>query len=138
MKNNSLILITMLLFSVACDQAESTEEENTTAASLLADVMTVEKQSSMSFEQVIADLEAGNARFMENHMYQRDNVKQLESLETGQHPKAVILSCIDSRVPVEEVFDQGVGDLFVIRVAGNIDNDHNLGSLGIRLSSLRC
>ncbi len=116
---------------VACSQNAGTEKivDETATLPLVDEVMTIERQTEMTFEDVINDLKKGNARFTKNHMFQRNNVAQLEYLETGQHPKAVVLSCIDSRVPVEEVFDQGVGDLFVIRVAGNIDNDHNLGSL---------
>ncbi|MFY0644952.1 MAG: carbonic anhydrase [Bacteroidia bacterium] len=124
--------IVFLVFSVvlySCQQSSSIEENTLITDTLHTEVMTADKQSNMSFNDVISELKEGNLRFVENHMYRRNNVAQLEYLESGQHPKAVVLSCIDSRVPVEEVFDQGVGDLFVIRVAGNIDNDHNLASL---------
>ncbi|MBR9861060.1 carbonic anhydrase [bacterium] len=91
--------------------------------------MTADKQHDMSGDDIVADLMEGNRRFMESKMIQRDHMAQLGQLASGQHPKAVVLSCIDSRVPVEQIFDQGVGDLFVVRVAGNIDNDHNIASL---------
>lgn len=113
----------------ACVQGNVDENIQNPVAALIEEVMTVERQDAMNFDDIIDDLTQGNQRFMQNLMMQRNNVAQLENLSDGQHPKAVVLSCIDSRVPVEEVFDQGVGDLFVIRVAGNIDNDHNLGSL---------
>jgi carbonic anhydrase len=59
----------------------------------------------------------------------RDHSKQIRDAVNGQYPKAIILSCIDSRVPVEDVFDKGIGDLFVARVAGNIVNEDILGSM---------
>ncbi|HEX3229536.1 MAG TPA: carbonic anhydrase, partial [Pyrinomonadaceae bacterium] len=69
-----------------------------------------------------------------------DAAKRREELANAQHPFAVIVGCADSRVPPEIVFDQGLGDLFVLRVAGNVIDDHSLGSaeyavdhLGVRL-----
>ena len=109
--------------------SESDDRPHTSSDSLISEVMTAERQASMHFDDIVNDLLAGNTRFVESHMLQRDHMAQLKQLDKGQHPKAVVLSCIDSRVPVEEVFDQGLGDLFVVRVAGNIDNDHNLGSI---------
>jgi len=112
------------------DSDTKKEESNTESRiNLVTEVMTKEKQNAMSLDDVIQDLMEGNIRFMNSNLIQRDHQAQLKQLKNGQYPKAVVLSCIDSRVPVEEVFDQGVGDLFVIRVAGNIENDHNLASL---------
>ncbi len=92
-------------------------------------VITKENQSALTPAAVIEDLKAGNANFVATGISKRDFAVQA-SLTTGfQAPKAVILSCIDSRVPVEFVFDQGIGDLFVARVAGNIENVDVLGSL---------
>ena len=92
-------------------------------------VVTKENQSALTPAAVIEDLKAGNANFVATGISARDFAAQA-SLTTGfQAPKAVILSCIDSRVPVEIVFDQGIGDLFVARVAGNIENADVLGSL---------
>jgi len=131
-----LIALCMASFS-ACtapgnkpEQEQITEEGNEPAhEELVTEVMTAERQAAMSTDDVIVDLMEGNKRFMRSELIHRDHQAQLKQLTHGQHPKAVVLSCIDSRVPVEEVFDQGVGDLFVIRVAGNIENDHNLASL---------
>lgn len=71
----------------------------------------------------------GNKRFTQNLKAQRDLQAQVLATSTGQYPFAVILSCIDSRVPAELVFDQGIGDVFSARVAGNIINEDILGSM---------
>ena len=76
-------------------------------------------------QQILKDLLAGNERFVSGKSkHPHESAMWRSKIETGQHPKAVILGCADSRVPPEIIFDQGLGDLFVIRVAGNIvDND---------------
>lgn len=71
----------------------------------------------------------GNKRFAENLKAQRNLKDQVFETSKGQYPFAVILSCIDSRVPAELVFDQGIGDIFSVRVAGNIVNEDILGSM---------
>jgi len=71
----------------------------------------------------------GNKRFTQNLKAQRDLQAQVLATSKGQYPFAVILSCIDSRVPAELVFDQGIGDVFSARVAGNIINEDMLGSM---------
>ena len=71
----------------------------------------------------------GNKRFYENLKVQRNLQEQVLETSKGQYPFAVILSCIDSRVPAELVFDQGIGDVFSARVAGNIINEDILGSM---------
>lgn len=71
----------------------------------------------------------GNKRFAQNVKAQRDLKEQVLVTSDGQYPFAVILSCIDSRIPVELVFDQGIGDIFSVRVAGNIVNEDVLGSM---------
>lgn len=78
----------------------------------------------------LAMLVEGNKRFMENHPVHPDQtLERIRDLKKGQHPYAVIVSCSDSRVPPELIFDQGLGDLFVIRNAGNIIGDYELGSV---------
>lgn len=71
----------------------------------------------------------GNKRFAQNLKAQRNLQDQVFETSSGQYPFAAILSCIDSRVPAELVFDQGIGDIFSIRVAGNIVNEDVLGSI---------
>lgn len=71
----------------------------------------------------------GNERFTKNSEWNRNLLKQVDETSTGQYPFAVVLSCIDSRLPTEKVFDQGIGDIFSIRIAGNFINDDILGSM---------
>lgn len=88
-----------------------------------------EAQIALSPADALKDIMNGNERYMAKTMHERDYTSQRGSTVSGQFPKAVVLSCIDSRVPVETIFDQGIGDLFVARVAGNFENVDILGSL---------
>jgi len=92
-------------------------------------VLTKEYQSTLTPTKVIALLKAGNQRFVNGALTVRNHSKQIIAAQSGQHPKAIIISCIDSRVPVEDVFDVGIGDVFVGRVAGNFENIDLLGSM---------
>ena len=96
---------------------------------LLKDVVGPDVQASLTPEQVLADLKEGNARFAAGEITLRMHVEQVRQAAAGQFPKAIVLSCVDSRVPVEAVFDHGIGDLFVARVAGNFINPDILGSM---------
>lgn len=92
-------------------------------------VMTQSSQRAMTPAQALADLKAGNERFVASKTTDRNWIAEAEyTAENGQYPKAIILSCLDSRVPVEVVFDQGIGDVFVGRVAGNFENTDMVGS----------
>jgi len=83
----------------------------------------------MTPDEVIADLMAGNERFVAGNNTNQDWLAQAGTTAAeGQFPKAIVLSCLDSRVPVEIVFDQAIGDVFVGRVAGNFENVDMLGS----------
>ena len=77
----------------------------------------------------MAELKAGNARFLANAMLNTDYKTQIEHTKENQHPHSLILSCLDSRVPPEIIFDQGIGNIFVARVAGNIVDADILGSM---------
>jgi carbonic anhydrase len=90
---------------------------------------TKETQAALGPDGAIALLKEGNSRFVAKKMSERDLIQQVKETATGQYPFATILSCIDSRVSAELVFDQGVGDIFSARVAGNIVNDDLLGSM---------
>jgi len=86
-------------------------------------------QDSLSPKDAFNILVEGNKRFTANVKADRNLQTQVSETSTGQYPFAVVLSCIDSRVPVELVFDQGIGDVFSTRVAGNIINEDVLGSM---------
>ncbi|MCP9199165.1 carbonic anhydrase family protein [Gramella sp. GC03-9] len=96
---------------------------------MIKEIIDKEKQTKLSPDDVLNDLMAGNERFTNKNMHERDYSSQIDKTSGGQWPQAVVLSCIDSRVPVETVFDQGVGDIFVARVAGNFENTDILGSM---------
>lgn len=88
-----------------------------------------ESQSGMSATGAKQMLVEGNERFVNRKRTERDFIKQVEMTATGQFPFASVVSCIDSRIPTEIVFDQGVGDIFNARIAGNFMNEDILGSL---------
>jgi len=79
--------------------------------------------------EAIAELKYGNARFLDRRLINTDYPNQIDSTADGQHPHSFILSCIDSRIPPEIIFDQGIGNIFVARVAGNIESAHIIGSM---------
>ncbi|WP_179344446.1 carbonic anhydrase family protein [Winogradskyella ursingii] len=91
--------------------------------------ITKDVQSKMTPDSVLKDLLEGNKRFTNGNSESTDNSALINQTTGGQFPKAVVLSCIDSRVPVETVLDQAIGDVFVARVAGNFENTDILGSL---------
>jgi len=91
--------------------------------------ITKDMQSVMTPDSVLKDLLEGNERFVNGKSESADNAALVNQTTGGQYPKAVVLSCIDSRVPVETVLDQAIGDIFVARVAGNFENADILGSL---------
>ena len=90
---------------------------------------TADEQKALTPKAVLADLMAGNKRYVAGKTSDPNTTPRIEVTSTGQFPKAYILSCVDSRVPVELVFDQGIGDIFVGRVAGNIESTEQLGSM---------
>lgn len=92
-------------------------------------VHTKETQASLSPRMALEILQEGNARFVKNLKAQRDLLAQVNATRDGQWPFATILSCIDSRTSSELIFDQGLGDVFSIRIAGNIVNTDILGSM---------
>lgn len=91
--------------------------------------LTKEMQAKLSPAQCIKLLEDGNERFVNNLKLNRNLLQQVNETSTGQFPFAVILSCIDSRTSAELIFDQGLGDIFSARIAGNIVNEDILGSM---------
>jgi len=90
---------------------------------------TKETQATMTPEKSLQYLKEGNQRFQQNLKANRNLLEQVNDTSSGQFPFATILSCIDSRVSAELVFDQGLGDIFSVRIAGNIVNEDILGSM---------
>lgn len=90
---------------------------------------TKEIQDNLSPAAALKMLKEGNERFLSNIKEKRNLQVQVDETSIGQYPFAVVLGCIDSRVPIELIFDQGIGDVFSARVAGNVVNEDVLGSL---------
>lgn len=96
---------------------------------------------SMSFtaSQALARLKEGHSRYLMGcgGRVHTDSMRRKETSEHGQHPFAVVLGCSDSRVPVEVIFDQGIGDLFVVRVPGNVCNPDEIGAIEYGVEHLK-
>ena len=135
MKFKLLAVVATGFLMFSCNQGtknESNKEPNTqseTKPQPVSHVMTKEEQAKITPDEVLQQFVEGNKRFQSGNITVRDHNQQRRESAPGQYPKAVVLSCLDSRVPVEDVFDQGLGDVFVGRVAGNFVNEDMLGSL---------
>lgn len=133
---NSQIVLVALIGALGLMSCEQNQQDQTTAApeqepivGVVADVLTKEEQDALTPDMVIQSFKEGNDRFMRNDLTARDHSEQVRKSTNAQYPKAIVLSCVDSRVPVEDVFDRGIGDIFVARVAGNFVNEDILGSM---------
>lgn len=125
---NTITIAAVFAFILtACTSNETSQNMNKNEA-LLDQVLTSESQKKLTPDQILQNLKEGNERFVNNNLTPRDYKAQVKATADGQYPEAVIISCIDSRVPVEHVFDKGIGDIFVARVAGNFVNEDILGS----------
>ncbi|SFD51245.1 carbonic anhydrase [Chitinophaga sp. CF118] len=140
-KNNLMILVVIGVTTVmtSCKNGTAAKQNvnsdtaskksTATEISLRKNVLTAEEQKAFTPDSVLQNLKAGNKRFVMNDLTKRDHSAMVRNAYKAQYPKAVVISCLDSRVPVEDVFDKGIGDLFVGRVAGNFVNEDLLGSL---------
>jgi carbonic anhydrase len=117
MKNRLLSLLFISVF-FACNQTEKIDESKFSP---------------------LQKLEEGNKRFAAGKpVHPDETLERLRELKKGQHPCAIVVSCSDSRVPAELVFDQGLGDIFSIRTAGNVMGDYELGSIEYAVEHLGC
>lgn len=91
--------------------------------------LTREVRDALTPHQVVDVLRKGNERFVNNLKANRNLLQQVNETSEGQHPMAIVLSCIDSRTSAELIFDQGLGDIFSVRIAGNVLNEDILGSM---------
>jgi carbonic anhydrase len=131
MKNFKIFLVAFCTSGLIISCGQKTDSENTHA-----DSTHTENTAVLTADNVLATLKSGNENFVKeistrnySHGESYTYIDQLEHSKDEQHPKAFILSCIDSRVPPEIIFDMGIGELFVDRVAGNVDDQFNLGSM---------
>ncbi|WP_020568735.1 carbonic anhydrase family protein [Neolewinella persica] len=133
---NFLAILALSIAIVSCSPAEPKPQEATVTAQraqpmkgVVEDVLSKEEQDALTADMVIQSFKEGNDRFLRNDLTARDHSEQVRKSTLAQFPKAIVLSCVDSRVPVEDVFDRGIGDVFVARVAGNFVNEDILGSM---------
>jgi carbonic anhydrase len=129
MKKLSMAIAAASFIMSSCQPAEKAATATAEMTPLVEKVLSVEEQAALTPETVLQSLKDGNIRFLNNTLTARDHTSQVRMAVAGQFPKAVVLSCLDSRVPVEDVFDKGIGDMFVARVAGNFVNEDILGSM---------
>jgi carbonic anhydrase len=129
LKINHLSFYTISFFVLfSCNNPSLVKPKNS-SPTINDKVMTPEEQKLLTADSVIKILKNGNEHFYENKLTLKNDSLRIHLTASGQYPMAAILSCADSRVPVEEVFDKGIGDLFVTRVAGNVADVDILGSL---------
>jgi carbonic anhydrase len=134
-----IVVMGMSAAIISCQNGTGNKEESTsktepkptttTATPLREKVLTTEEQKALTPDMVLQSLKDGNKRFASNDLTARDHSAMVRNASKAQYPKAVILSCVDSRIPVEDVFDKGIGDIFVARIAGNFVNVDILGSM---------
>lgn len=127
-----LSLFCLVALSVSCTgvrtKATHQEFENDTLTPI-STVITAAQQAALTPQDVLDLLKEGNKDFVEDNLTIRNTSQRVRDAALGQYPMAAILACMDSRVPVEDVFHMGIGDIFVARVAGNVVNEDILGSL---------
>jgi carbonic anhydrase len=116
-------------FLLAGCRSEEDSGLKSTLATPAVSPPTKEIQAATTPDAALAELKAGNARFVAGHPLHRNMPADVKATASGQYPFAVVLSCLDSRQPIEIVLDQGIGDIFSARVAGNVLNEDILGSM---------
>jgi carbonic anhydrase len=119
----SVILVLVISASALAQTSTDTKDQK------VPPVQTAESLAAITPAAAVEKLKKGNARFVEKNMRSRDWMAKVPATAVGQYPFAAILACMDSRAPIEIVFDQGIGDVFGIRIAGNIVNGDVLGSM---------
>lgn len=140
MKKNFLSTVTIISLIIcsliSCTpKTKSNAPENNSAIEKVEDqslankILTMEEQAKLTPDSILGILKQGNKEFTEDNLTIRNNSQRIREAALGQYPKAVVVSCLDSRVPVEDVFHRGIGDIFVARIAGNFVNEDILGSL---------
>jgi carbonic anhydrase len=121
------LMAAAILTSCSLEKPKSAEKDSPVKTETIT--QTRESQSQVTPEQAVAMLKDGNARFTSETMINRDLIAQVKQTGSGQYPFAAVVSCVDSRIPTEIVFDQGIGDIFNARIAGNFVNTDIIGSL---------
>ena len=126
-----ILMVTVGILGTSCSQTNTTSQyPNNTPVNVAPDPpLTTDLRDNMTPGQVLQAFKAGNERFVSGNLRVRNFTTEISGTAQGQNPYAIVLSCIDSRVPSETVFDKRIGDMFNHRVAGNIINEDVLGGM---------
>ena len=114
-----------IVFFASCTQAQKQPNNSATSNSQVE----VKQVAIKTPDEALAELKNGNQRFLDDKQINTNYKEEIEQTKADQHPHSIILSCLDSRIPPEIIFDQGIGNIFVARVAGNIEDPNVLGSM---------
>ena len=114
-----------IVFFASCTQAQKQPNNSATSNSQVE----VKQVAIKTPDEALAELKNGNQRFLDGKQINTNYKEEIEQTKADQHPHSLILSCLDSRIPPEIIFDQGIGNIFVARVAGNIEDPNVLGSM---------
>jgi len=125
----SLLLLAIIGTSCTHKSATPTTTEEEAPDTLSISIRTAEEQAALSPSDVVSLLKRGNSEFSHDSLTILNTSQRVRDAINGQYPVAAVLSCSDSRIPVEDIFHMGIGDLFVARVAGNVVNEDIIGSL---------
>ena len=125
LNKNKLVVIASILTIFSCNNNNKSNDENNSGKN----TKQKEIHKVKNIDEALSELKYGNNRFLDNAFINTNYKEQIEATKGGQHPHSFILTCIDSRVPPEIIFDQGIGNIFVSRLAGNIEDDDVLGSM---------
>lgn len=126
-------LFFLAIIGISCTEHKKSTNANVieenAADTLYLSVRTAEQQAALSPNDVVSLLKKGNSEFINDSLTILNTSQRIRDAVGGQYPIAAVLSCSDSRIPVEDIFHMGIGDLFVARVAGNVVNEDIVGSL---------
>ena len=120
----TLLVISAGLLIISCRQNKTNSETETHSENTVKHLAEIN-----SPEDALSEMKAGNQRFLDGKPVNTDYKGQIEKTKDDQHPHTLVLSCLDSRIPPEIIFDQGIGNIFVARVAGNVEDANILGSM---------
>ena len=118
----NIVFLFFLVFAVSCEQKKNTDTKAHTDH-------TTKHPAITTPDEALAEMKSGNQRFLDLKPINTDYKDEIEHTKTDQHPHTLVLSCMDSRVPPEIIFDQGIGNIFVVRVAGEVEDPNILGSI---------
>jgi len=118
----------VFLFFIVCATTSCEQNKNHSEASSPAD-HSIQHHAITTPDEALAEMKSGNQRFLDDKPINTDYKQEIEHTKSDQHPHTLVLTCMDSRVPPEIIFDQGIGNIFVVRDAGEVEDPNVLGSI---------